>query len=1518
MNKALFIIFAFITLVYLGCELPLEISIPHENSLDPDNPDYSGPDLPEVNFENLPSILTNLTSLSVVVSGNGIVSYKFKLDDQEYTEEIAIETPISLSNLAAGEHKIYVIGKNGAGVWQWESRALMFSWTIDASFVTVVVSSTPGFHTLSKTLDIVVNGLNITSYRYRLDEGSWSPEQDISNHITATDLQAGTYILGVIGKNNTGIWQSEEYMTTYTWTVYNEPAAALTSLPNTDTLDDSINIGVGGADILSYKYSLDDGEYGVEIPVSQPLTETELASGVHNIKVLGKIAHDLWQTELNATAYSWTVYPVPVVEISDAPTGIFVIDDFTITVTGVDITAYKFNLDDSSYGDETVISEQIILTDLAEGVHSLSVIGKNSAGLWQTEASAAVAVWTIGDIIAPVAELSNLPEDPLSDSAAVVSVAGPGVVAYKYRMDGGAWSTEYALVIDINLSFAEGDHSLEVCGKNSANDWQADSEATTYEWFSDHSPPDIESISPNFAGLNEEITLTAVVTEPHSALTVSWDTDGNDVYDDSATITFTDTTGIHTIKCKAVSIGGETILPHEINVVDDVIAELGGLPADPFNGSEATVTVGGSWVVAYKYRLDAGAWSAEIDINTDISLSFTEGDHTLEVIGKNGIDEWQLEGGATTYSWFSDHSPPVIESISPPSARINGEITLTAVVTDPHSAFTVSWDTDDDSVYGDSATVTFSDTGGIHIVNCRAVSTGGETILSHNVDVLDAPLYAGSITIDATDTAGDIALLSSYSGLTGDLSIESTSLTSLSGLENIFEIQGGLDIEDNINLTSLTALSQLSSLGGGLTLSGNTLLSDITALSGITSIQGGDLYINNCDALASLDGLHNVSSISGTLMILDMNNAGFTDLSGLENLSSIGGDLQLGPTSDIGGNNTLLSLAGLEKLSSIGGSLKIHTNNSLASLNGLQNLTSISGNLEIGANNNYGPINLSDISQLSGITSVPGFLNICATTLLTDLSGISNIESVGSLIYIINNDGLQTINLPNLTSVGGNISVSTNSVLTSLSMNNITSAPSSLQILNNIILSSINFSSLESIGNHFTISDSSALQYITGFDKLDTVIGDLGINSNSALVDIDGFNGTAQLQLVGGQIFVDNNSLLEDLDGFAGLVSLGGDLTISDNPVLSSIGGLSGLTGSLPASLYLDNNDSLLNFQGLEGITAVTDNLRIRYHQDLVTLAALDDIISIGGSLFIGENASLTSVNLTSLATIGNDLLITDNPSLTSFALTDLTSIGLMFQLNSCPSISGFAGLENLQSIGRGFIVNNNSALMNFDSLDSLNSISSVGATYFDSINCGLYIGNNDSLTDLDGLSDTNTNDNAAITFVNCLVIKNNEYLIDIGGLSNVASVPFGIRIINNDSLISLAGLIAPSLTSYSSYILIGGNASLTDLDGLSNITSISAGNILEIDNNGSLTDLSDLAALGAAYTIRIHDNDALTAFGMMSTGSGTISGDLRVQGNDPITDSTISTYISNNNITVTGSTFIEDNGIGVTYDDDY
>jgi hypothetical protein len=107
----------------------------------------------------------------------------------------------------------------------------------------------------------------------------------------------------------------------------------------------------------------------------------------------------------------------------------------------------------------------------------------------------------MGAIVPSGASVSGAPTGTTTNTGATLKVAGPGIWAYRWRLDGGPWSAEVSLVPQsiwngqpftpdmfsnappIQLSgLANGPHTVEVIGRNSAGFWQDTNAAVSRTW----------------------------------------------------------------------------------------------------------------------------------------------------------------------------------------------------------------------------------------------------------------------------------------------------------------------------------------------------------------------------------------------------------------------------------------------------------------------------------------------------------------------------------------------------------------------------------------------------------------------------------------------------------------------------------------------------------------------------------------------------------------------------------------------------------------------------------------------------------------------------------------------------------------------------------------------------------------------------------------------------------------------------------------------------------------------------
>jgi hypothetical protein len=128
---------------------------------------------------------------------------------------------------------------------------------------------------------------------------------------------------------------------------------------------------------------------------------------------------------------------------------------------------------------------------------------------------------------------------------------------------------------------------------------------------------------------------------------------------------------------------------------------------------------------------------------------------------------------------------------------------------------------------------------------------------------------------------------------------------------------------------------------------------------------GRYLWIEGNDALTSLTGLENITTVSEHLFI--GYNTSLTSLKALQNITSVGGSL------GIGYNTSLTNLSGLENLTSVGEDLYIYSNDALTNLCALYNVNLAGIELEISNNTN---LSMDTANALETLLRDHGFTGI--------------------------------------------------------------------------------------------------------------------------------------------------------------------------------------------------------------------------------------------------------------------------------------------------------------------------------------------------------------------------------------------------------------------------------------------------------------------------------------------------------------------------------------------------------------
>jgi hypothetical protein len=98
----------------------------------------------------------------------------------------------------------------------------------------------------------------------------------------------------------------------------------------------------------------------------------------------------------------------------------------------------------------------------------------------------------------------------------------------------------------------------------------------------------------------------------------------------------------------------------------------------------------------------------------------------------------------------------------------------------------------------------------------------------------------------------------------------------------------------------------------------------------------------------------------------------------------------------------------------------------------------------------------------------------------------------------------------------------------------------------------------------------------------------------------------------------------------------------------------------------------------------VGSHLRIRYNGNVLSLAGLDKIATVGGELDISNNNKLQNLNgLNALTSAGSNVIVGNNPKLVSLAgLSKLTDMAGYLSISVDTSLTTLAGIDSIDHTG--------------------------------------------------------------------------------------------------------------------------------------------------------------------------------------------------------------------------------------------
>ena len=533
--------------------------------------------------------------------------------------------------------------------------------------------------------------------------------------------------------------------------------------------------------------------------------------------------------------------------------------------------------------------------------------------------------------------------------------------------------------------------------------------------------------------------------------------------------------------------------------------------------------------------------------------------------------------------------------------------------------------------------------------------------------------------------------------------------------------------------------------------------------------------------------------------------------------------------------------------------------------------TRIDGRVRIGFNTGEAS-NITDLSPFENITEITGILNIEVNPLLTNLMGLTQLQSIRGSFGVINNAGLTSLgDFPALTMIGNNFEVDNNDNLTSLG----------------------DFPALRTISNNFVVENNENLISLGDLSALAMIGNNFVVENNENLISLGNLNALAS---IGDRFRVSGNAVLTSLGGFPMLTSIGSDIQVTDNALLQGCCVLkpfrSGGATAVSGSVTINNNA-----EGCRSTGEVNCDAFLRIAQGEVSTAAtatesMLDIFSTGrwqlskpdtGAEWITSIADGSTSGVTSI-TGANDAFITITTTAntsnrnrsTTLTLSAINTAGDV--LTDPPPVSIFFTQRNDKTYGENVTVRNQ------NEVEALRMLFTAEITRIDG---NVTIGPESGMSDITDLSPF-----AAITEItDDVLIHRNADLQNLTGLNQLQSIGGSFQVgarTGSRGNPSLTSLDFSALESIGSFFSVSQNDALTSLGDFSALESIDGYFFVGGPDFTSLGDFRALTMIGGYFEVNsvplltsLGDFSALESIGgyffVRSTGLTSSLGDFPV-----------------------------------------
>ncbi len=531
-----------------------------------------------------------------------------------------------------------------------------------------------------------------------------------------------------------------------------------------------------------------------------------------------------------------------------------------------------------------------------------------------------------------------------------------------------------------------------------------------------------------------------------------------------------------------------------------------------------------------------------------------------------------------------------------------------------------------------------------------------------------------------------------------------------------------------------------------------------------------------------------------------------------------------------------------------------------------------------------GPATLSAQTLCGVYNAVDGDLTVDTAVGLECLCDVS-----GDLVL----DASAPLDAPRLHTVGGDLITSPTATAATMNFPALETVGGAVDLSLSPSTVQVELPELTSVGGDFTASGGGLANL--WLRELGSVGGSLTLSDLDTVASVD----LARIASVGGSLRIERNPALAELLGGTALVSVAQDVVLADLPSRTGELAMFDALTHVPGNIEITRLDGIESLQGFYKLETVGGHLWIQDNASLLKVSDFYFLASVGGALAVEGNALLETVNdfplLSEVGLLGTgdeaELRVSDNPRIFGFpGLGSVMSIGTLRIERNGLGISPESGLggippfAGLTTVLGDVIITDNTYLLGIDALTAIDSIGGdvivsdnealFALLLFADAGVGASIDGDLTITNLGGLNVLTIGPRLG-TVGGDLTVSGNHALKAWTGPINLASVGGTLAIKENADLSALAGF--DDLESVGS-LLLESNPELFTYEGMGSLETV-AGD-LHVDNCDAMTHIDALSSVDLVFGhLWLEENASLSDLDGLQ-GLTAVGGDLRIVNN--------------------------------------